>query len=544
MTITVVSLPSAGADKSKTFQPGEPVTVGQWELLDLRFRCGELPSSPFDITADALLKRPGGDTLKIPLFYNGDMEFILRIAPPEQGRWHFNLATAIIGLDGLSGIIEVGASSPDTHGAIVIPPGSQQSFSYSDGTPYFPIAFECDWLFALDAHDRGGIPKTRTLIDHIADNGFNQVVMNVYAYDVAWPKDPKLPEEFDYSRPAYSPFAGTNETPDFSRLNLPFFQHLDRVIAELKRRDVVAHLMIYVWNKKVNWPDAGSTGDNRYFDHVIKRYQAYPNIIWDISKEALGYGHNDVGYITDRIKRLRSLDAFGRLVTVHDYGYCNRFPDQVDFISTQTWSTDLYSTMTKIRSKHPGKPVLNIEHGGYETGPYHVFTGDYLSAEVCLERSWQCVFAGVYPTYYWQDTSWSVVVHDPSQLPLHQQPKFGYYRNLAEFVRTHRLGELQPSSRKFSSSGHCLTDGKQRFLYFVPKENNAIHLKVPLGIGQPIRSAWYDPFTGQLSETVEAKFQLHHTLYPPDNNHFNILMVEKASADGTLAGERSPQISR
>jgi hypothetical protein len=93
--------------------------------------------------------------------------------------------------------------------------------------------------------------------------------------------------------------------------------------------------MIYVWHKQVAWPEARSEADNRYFDYVVKRYQAYSNIIWDISKEATGYDHNDKSYILDRIERLRALDSYDRLVTVHDYGYCNQYPDTVDFISVQ-----------------------------------------------------------------------------------------------------------------------------------------------------------------------------------------------------------------
>ena len=135
---------------------------------------------------------------------------------------------------------------------------------------------------------------------------------------------------------------------------------------------------------------------------MVKRYQAFPNLIWDISKEALGYGHNDVHYISQRIDRLRELDVFQRLVTVHDYGYCKRFPEKVDFVSVQLWSSELHSVMRKVCSDFPKQPILNIEHGGYEAGPYVVFPGSYTSPEVCLERAYQCVFAGTYPTHYWQ----------------------------------------------------------------------------------------------------------------------------------------------
>ena len=66
----------------------------------------------------------------------------------------------------------------------------------------------------------------------------------------------------------------------------------------------------------------------------------------------------------------------------------------------------------------PGKPILNIEHGGYQRGPYHVFTGNYKSQEVCLERAWQCVFAGTYHTQYWQGAAWNVIVPDIEAFPL------------------------------------------------------------------------------------------------------------------------------
>ena len=86
-------------------------------------------------------------------------------------------------------------------------------------------------------------------------------------------------------------------------------------------------------------PPRTPQADNRYFDYVARRYQAFPNLVWDISKEALGYGHTDVNYISQRIKRLRELDSFDRLITVQDYSYCRRFTEMVDFVSVQLWSS-------------------------------------------------------------------------------------------------------------------------------------------------------------------------------------------------------------
>jgi Protein of unknown function (DUF4038)/Domain of unknown function (DUF5060) len=512
------------AQTSVQFQSGQDIAARQWDVVDVKFAGPAGITAPIDAEVAANFAGPGGERLKVPLFYNGGTEFVLRFTPPTAGQWKFRTASAVAGLDGLSGIINAAAPAA---GPIGIAATSKQRFAYADGTSYFPIAFECDWLFALDAKNRGGIPRTRTLVNTIAENGFNQVVMNVYAYDVAWPADPKLKPEFNYARPDYSPYGGSNEKPDYSTLNVEFFQHFDRVMAALDDKNVAAHLMIYVWNKKVNWPKSRSAEDNRYFDYVVKRYQAYPNLIWDISKEATGYGHNDMDYITDRIDRLRGLDAFRRLMTVHDYGYCAKFPEKVDFVSIQTWTTDLWSAMNVVREKHPMKPIFNIEHGGYEEGPFLVFTGDFLSAETCLERAYQCVFAGASLTHYWQDTSWTVVIHDIAALPAAQRPKLEYYKHLAAFVGQPWFGTLAPSARKHSSSGFCLTDGKTRFAYYVPKENSAIQLWLKDKIGQRVLASWFNPLTGETRQVKPMVAQQFLTVLPqPDWKHFSILNVE------------------
>ena len=157
--------------------------------------------------------------------------------------------------------------------------------------------------------------------------------MNVYSYDVTWEKDKKLKDhpEYEYGgREDIFPFLGSNSNPDFSSLNFGFFEHLDKVLATMHDKELVSHLMIYVWNKKVNWPEMQSEADNMYYDYVIKRYQAFPNIIWDVSKEALSYGRASEDYILERVQRTRKLDSFHRLVSVHDQEFCERNSESVD----------------------------------------------------------------------------------------------------------------------------------------------------------------------------------------------------------------------
>ena len=503
----------------------------QWAVIDIDFEVNEGLRQPVDVDFSATFTSHSGKVLRVPGFYNGGNRYVVRFSPPTPGVWKYVTHASVVELNNRRGILKVNVSPEGRKGGVVVDPTTPTQFQYANGDNYFPIAFESDWLFALDAENPQGIPDTKKFIDQLADNGFNQVVMNVYAFDVRWKKDQTLAAAHDYGSPRVFPFGGNNDQPDHSRLNIEYFQRFDRVIDYLDQKGIVAHLMIYVWNKRVQWPEANSDADNRYFDYVVKRYQAFPNIIWDISKEALGYGHTDVNYISDRIDRLRALDQFNRLVTVHDYSYCKRFVDKVDFISVQLWSSELYSVMRNVRSALPGKPILNIEHGGYERGPYVVFTGNYTSPETCLERAYQCVFAGTFPTHYWQGAAWNVIVPDMAALPREVRPRLEYYRHMRTFVEKFHVEHLTAGDQN-SNAGFSLHNGKDLYLYYVPRECEFIGIRLPHELrGQSMVGSWFNPFDGTFSSREARTIDQWPSFAKPKGDGFRILVVNVLSKD-------------
>lgn len=504
-------------ENNKTYQ------CPRWDVVDTCFTCSELPEDPFGVAFGAIFRGPDGAEMRVPGFYDDDQTFVLRFSPPDAGAWTFETYASVAELAGLRGTVDATPPRPQQHGPVVIDAANPQHFVYADGTPYFLLAFELDWLFALAGDE------AQTLLDQIAANGINHVVMNVFAYDVVWPKDASVKPEHDFSAPDVYPFGGSNDDPDFSTLNVAYFQHLDHVIGWLEARGIVAHLMIYVWNKQVTWPDMDSEADNRFFDYVIARYQAFSNIVWDVSKEALTYGRCDMAYVHERIRRARRLDAYERLLTVHDYAYCSQHPHNVDFISIQTWCSELYRQMLAVRGDHAGKPVFNIEHGGYERSPYVIFPGDYDDPDVCLERNYQCVFAGTYSTYYWQATSWNVVIADALGLPEDERPKFAYYRHLADLFAKYNFATLSPVRR--SSSGLCLTNGDDLYLILVPKENYAIHVTLPELAGQTVRATWFDPFTGVYLPQDEGPTQHWREFKSPWAGQMAVVILEVGGGD-------------
>ncbi|MEM9160928.1 MAG: DUF5060 domain-containing protein [Verrucomicrobiota bacterium] len=341
------------------------VSVSKFEVLDLVLRSAEALQDPFELDLGADFVSPSGEKLSLNGFYNDDNEWIVRFSANEEGSWSFETYSAHAAFAGLGGSIDVGPAAAGRHGAIVISENDSRKFAYEDGTSYFMNGFECDWLFALDGENPEGAPKTEHLLSLLEDYGFNQVVTTVYSHSVRWEIDPKLKmyPEHDYgNRETMFPFGGSNSDPDFSTLNVDFFKRFDRVVALMDEKGIVAHLMIYVFNKNVNWAEASSDADNRYFDYVLNRYGAFSNVVWDIAKEIF---RRSESYALDRLERFETLNPFDRLVTVHDKHFAEKYPEKLDFFARQDWRGDLYSEMLSLYRRFE-KPVVNVEHGGYE----------------------------------------------------------------------------------------------------------------------------------------------------------------------------------
>jgi hypothetical protein len=260
--------------------------------------------------------------------------------------------------------------------------------------------------------------------------------------------------------------------------------------------------------------------------------------LWDVSKEALDYGRCDIPYINERVSRVRELDSYKRLITVHDYEYCKSEADRIDVISIQNWKSDLYSGSLEAYLKHSNRPVMNIEHGGYEEGPYNSFIGNYVNPEVCLERNYQSVFAGVYSTYYWQDTSWDIVIYDMMTSPeVTTKPKFEYYKHLQNLFTKYNFNELHPYKPKLttnsrlgndnlSTSGYPLTNNKGLYLYYVPKDNSTMNSVTAKPASGKVKYSWFNIFTGEFTQETVTDWQMFQTYRSPWKDKSAVLIIQ------------------
>jgi hypothetical protein len=462
------------------------VEVPQWQPHDFGFASKTPPDNPFAAGFSATVTQPDGKTWTTHGFYDGHNVWKVRVAPQAVGPWSLVTHSDVKDLDGKRATFTcVENTNRRVHGGLRVDADYPRHFRFDDGTRFFLLGYECDWLWALDLQ-QPDLKNTTALLDKLTSFGFNYIILNAYAHDTAWRKGRTA--EDDYGPPAVYAWEGTNDQPDHSRFNLAYWQHYDRVLRALYERGIVAHIMIKVYNKMVHWPDRGSAEDDQYFRWLVARYAAFPNVVWDFSKEA----HNErlLSYKLTRLRLLRDLDPYRRPITVHDDNAAydqGAYDELLDFRSDQQHS-NWHQTILAQRKQHDW-PVVNVEFG-YEHGPGGADDKTYgvvqPPEEVC-RRAWEICLAGGYTVYYYTNTAWDVI------RPRENPTGYAYFKYLRDFFEQASYWRMQPSD-DLVSNGYCLADPGREYIVYLNR-TQPFTLKLAQ-LQQPLAGQWYQPLTG------------------------------------------------
>jgi Protein of unknown function (DUF4038)/Domain of unknown function (DUF5060) len=463
------------------------VRVPRWEPYEFSFGCDARLENPFQIGFAAEATGPGGSRLTLPGFYDGNGTWKVRFTPAAEGEWSLLTHSEVPALNNRrASLICISNLASNTHGGLRVDPQYPRHFVFEDGTRYFLMGYECDWLWALDL-GKPDLRRTEVFLDKLAAHGFNYVILNAYAHDTSWRRGKTADD--DFGPPPMFAWEGTNDHPDHTRFNLAYWRHHDRVIDALCRRGMIARIMIKVYNKYVNWPAKDSAEDDLYFRWLIARYAAYPNINWDFSKEA--NNEKDLAYKLGRLRFLRQNDPYHRLITVHDdrKTYDDAaYNDLLDYRSDQQHSK--WHAIALEHRRQRNWPVVNVEFG-YEhgSGGPSDATYDVVQApeEVC-RRAWEICLAGSYIAYYYTYTAWDVL------RPQDNPPGYAYFRHLRDFFAGTAYWRLEPHD-DLVSEGYCLAEPGREYVIFL-NHSNSFSLKLE-GLTAPLQVEWYQPLTGK-----------------------------------------------
>jgi Domain of unknown function (DUF5060)/Protein of unknown function (DUF4038) len=472
-----------------------------WYPQDLPFTSNANKANPYMDVTDfkATFTGPDGVKLTVPGFYAGGQVWKVRFSPTSAGTFSYVTSSAQdSSLDGLTGTVPPGIPNPNAHGAVRVDTDHPHHYLYADGTRYFQMGYELDWLGLMDFGDPN-ITKAKTLIDMVAANGFSEVNMQAYAYDTSWKSG--ITSAFDFGPPTQFPWAGSNAAADNTKMNEAFWQNYDRVIAYLFEKGINAHIFFKFVRtygaKLVAWPAKNSAEEDMYIRFLTARYQAYSNVFWDLIKES--YEEPDQVYIASRLNFIKANDAYQRLRTLHDSdgGQSQYSPNYYDVASHQgtvdfytDQQTDQYKAATAAIKKR-AMPYLNAEVTLYQIGNDGTFAYKGNPKEDVFNTNMEVLMAGGYFTYYYSLQAWDIARWNETPNGI------TWYKTLSAFMKNTGWYNMVAADELIGGGAigtHCLANPGKEYIVF-KSGTGKVTLNV-VGAASPLAAKWINLYTG------------------------------------------------
>ena len=358
---------SASAATSKNGNP----SIARWDDIELNLP-GPTTGNPFlDVTLTATF-RFQHRFVSVDCFYDGEGSYKVRFMPDEAGAWTWSTASNIPALNSQSGSFQCIAPEAGNRGPISVRDGFH--FGYADGTPFVECGTTC-YAWAFQAEE-----TQRQTIQTLTNSPFNKLRMCIF---------PKWYQHNRKEPPAY-PFPRNGETNDYSKFNPAYFQHLDRLILDLRRIGVEADLILFHPYDKWGYQSMPAEVDDRYLRYVIARFSAFRNVWWSLANE-FDLMKSKTSTDWDRYARIvTERDAFNHLRSIHYSRY------QYEY--SRVWCThagvqDSRMEMAAAWRTDWAKPVV-FDECKYE-GNIASRWGN-ISADAMTRRFWLAAVQGTY----------------------------------------------------------------------------------------------------------------------------------------------------
>jgi hypothetical protein len=351
--------------------------------------------NPFtDVTLTALFSQ-GKRALSVPGFYDGDGVYRVRFMPEMTGTWSWETRSNRPELRGARGTIECVPPGPGNHGPVRV--FGRHHFSYSDGTPFFPLGTTAyAWTY------RPANVRRKTL-ESFSRYGFNKIRMLVFPKHYGDGKNVDISYE-----PPFFPYEGMPGAWDRTRFVPAYFRNFEDRVGELRDRGIEADVILFHFYDFGKWGlDQGArrADDMRYLQYVVARLSAYRNVWWSLANEYdLVDTHRSGGDFTSDSDRkdwegigryLAAHDPAGHLRSVHQWPFGILFPNRSWLTHVSYQNPGTYALLMDLKRAY-GKPVINDEYQ-YE-GNIPADWGNCSAEEETL-RHWAAVMAGGYATH-------------------------------------------------------------------------------------------------------------------------------------------------
>jgi hypothetical protein len=373
------------------------------------FHSSQKHSDPFnEVELDVILTDPQGREERVPAFWAGDLDWKVRFAPRQTGRYHYQTVSSDASdssLHGQEGTLDVSPYEGNNpllqHGAIRLA-SDRHHFAYADGVPFFWLGDT--WWMGLCQRLRWPEEFQLLTADRV-QKGFTVAQIVAGLYPDMPPFDPRGANE-----------AGYPWEKDYARINPAYFDMADLRIQYLVDRGL-APCVVGCWGYFL--PKMGLGKVKQHWRYLVARWGAYP-VVWCLAGEGTMPDYlsqsksqdsaaQKQGW-TEVARYLRQIDPCHRLISIHPSQNSRdtvEDPSVLDFDMLQTGHSDRASLpntvrqVTGSRTRDPQMPVIDAEpcyEGILEAG----------REDVQRLLFWACILSGAAGHTYGANGLWQL----------------------------------------------------------------------------------------------------------------------------------------
>ncbi len=387
----------------------------QWSEVELAFEGPAVANPYLDVDAWVGFRHSEGEELRRPVFWDGGTTYRVRFAstqPSGEWQWHVEGVPLSPGAGRLSAEPPV-AEPPHralTRGFVRAHP-RRRAFVHADGSPAF---FVLDTAWAM---------PWRATVDDVAvyaadrrAKGFNAVLLMSVQPDMnaRGPVGRNVDEGFE---------VGFLDLPDgrLTRLNVPYFQYLDRIVDVLVGHGITPILQPvfhgYGWKGlDVAGPVVPPDEYARYCRYLVARFGARPAVYLPGAD-----GAGTEPQIVAGGQEIEACDAYGQPTGIHYRPHHRNDEHQdaewLDFQSCQTGHTGDHvpDRLATMWAQQPPKAIINGEPSYEHTGRRGVAEGWWQGHEAWVNLCAGALMGVAYGAAgLWQ---WRLHPHEPGYGP-------------------------------------------------------------------------------------------------------------------------------
>jgi len=513
--------------------------VDKFGIFEIALKSAGNYDNPFmELSAEAEIKKPDGSLWKIPLFWDGDKTWKLRISPDREGEWSYRIISADRGLRGRSGTFTCNPST--LTGSIQPMNGFPHHFQYQNGEKMWFMG-ETAWALFNDNEEE---KLDRAAFEHFVTTRASQGFSAVHAMMLS---------EAGWGNSGGMPFLSMEE----QILNPGYWKELDSRIAFANQQGLVVGLVL-AWgdkNKKVPFPwrlFPDVEARKHYARYIASRYSAF-RVYFIVSGEWHGEVNTRPGVEADIRKEfiaignaLDEAEPHGRMIGIHPMtsgGSVREYNEAgwMSFGDYQQNYSDLHSRI--LESLTFAKPVINSEYGYYlrdQNGDGVPEKDNSTSIESMRYASWDIVMAGGYlvtgfgTTYFGGNRDpgpfdVDVAKNDDWELQI------GYIKKFFTGIEWWKLSsndDILSSKTQRGSDGRqlgriappsttywLLAEPGKRYVIYARGLTDQLILKTEFEVSEKFMAQLVNPRTGEIKIIPDAyEIKDNFKWSPPDNN--------------------------